>query len=127
MEWYRSGHNEHDWKSCVRQKRTEGSNPSHSAKKQRIPKPLRLRDFFHFPLKIKGKLKQRLRWFLRGLRNCLREPLAFLWPILLTRMLTNYPFPSSLASRQIQRIAWALVQLAEGLNSPSLLLMISPF
>ena len=34
LEWYRSGHNEHDWKSCVRQKRTEGSNPSHSAKKE---------------------------------------------------------------------------------------------
>ena len=25
--------NEHDWKSCVRQKRTEGSNPSPSARK----------------------------------------------------------------------------------------------
>ena len=25
---YRSGHNEHDWKSCVRQKRTESSNLS---------------------------------------------------------------------------------------------------
>ena len=33
MEWYRSGHNEHDWKSCDGQKPSEGSNPSHSAKK----------------------------------------------------------------------------------------------
>ena len=33
MEWYRSGHNEHDWKSCVRQKRTESSNLSCCAKK----------------------------------------------------------------------------------------------
>ena len=32
MEWYRSGHNEHDWKSCDGQKPSEGSNPSHSAK-----------------------------------------------------------------------------------------------
>lgn len=31
MQWYRSGHNEHDWKSCCRQKRHEGSNPSHCA------------------------------------------------------------------------------------------------
>ena len=28
MQQYRSGHNEHDWKSCVRQKRTESSNLS---------------------------------------------------------------------------------------------------
>lgn len=32
MEQYRSGHNGHDWKSCVPQKGTEGSNPSCSAK-----------------------------------------------------------------------------------------------
>ena len=32
LEWYRSGHNEHDWKSCGRVERPEGSNPSHSAK-----------------------------------------------------------------------------------------------
>lgn len=32
MEWYRRGHNEHDWKSCDGQKPSEGSNPSHSAK-----------------------------------------------------------------------------------------------
>ena len=31
MEWYRSGHNEHDWKSCDGQKPSEGSNPSLSA------------------------------------------------------------------------------------------------
>lgn len=31
-EWYRRGHNEHDWKSCDGQKPSEGSNPSHSAK-----------------------------------------------------------------------------------------------
>ena len=31
MEQYRSGHNGHDWKSCVPQKGTEGSNPSCSA------------------------------------------------------------------------------------------------
>ncbi len=31
MQWYRSGHNEHDWKSCCRQKRHEGSKPSHGA------------------------------------------------------------------------------------------------
>ena len=34
MQWYRSGHNEHDWKSCCRQKRHEGSNPSHCARKK---------------------------------------------------------------------------------------------
>ena len=33
LEWYRSGHNEHDWKSCGRVERPEGSNPSHSAMK----------------------------------------------------------------------------------------------
>ena len=32
MQQYRSGHNEHDWKSCVRQKRTESSNLSCCAK-----------------------------------------------------------------------------------------------
>ena len=32
LEKYRSGHNEHDWKSCCRQKRHEGSNPSHCAR-----------------------------------------------------------------------------------------------
>ena len=31
MEQYRSGHNGHDWKSCVPHKGTEGSNPSCSA------------------------------------------------------------------------------------------------
>ena len=31
MEWYRSGHNEHDWKSCDGQKPSEGSNPSRCA------------------------------------------------------------------------------------------------
>ena len=31
LQWYRRGHNEHDWKSCCRQKRHEGSNPSHCA------------------------------------------------------------------------------------------------
>ena len=31
MEWYRSGHNEHDWKSCCRDERHAGSNPAHSA------------------------------------------------------------------------------------------------
>ena len=34
MEQYRSGHNGHDWKSCVPQKGTEGSNPSCSAIKE---------------------------------------------------------------------------------------------
>ena len=34
MQWYRSGHNEHDWKSCWRQKRHEGSNPSHCARQK---------------------------------------------------------------------------------------------
>ena len=34
MEQYRSGHNGHDWKSCVPQKGTEGSNPSCSARKK---------------------------------------------------------------------------------------------
>ena len=39
MEQYRSGHNGHDWKSCVPQKGTEGSNPSCSAiKKKHIRK-----------------------------------------------------------------------------------------
>ena len=33
-EQYRSGHNGHDWKSCVPQKGTEGSNPSCSARKK---------------------------------------------------------------------------------------------
>ena len=38
--------NEHDWKSCVRQKRTEGSNPSLSAQNQaRIPPHGGLRVF----------------------------------------------------------------------------------
>ena len=36
MEQYRSGHNGHDWKSCVPQKGTEGSNPSCSAIKKNL-------------------------------------------------------------------------------------------
>ena len=36
MEQYRSGHNGHDWKSCVPQKGTEGSNPSCSARKENL-------------------------------------------------------------------------------------------
>ena len=36
MEQYRSGHNGHDWKSCVPQKGTEGSNPSCSAIKNNL-------------------------------------------------------------------------------------------
>ena len=36
MEQYRSGHNGHDWKSCVPQKGTEGSNPSCSARKTAV-------------------------------------------------------------------------------------------
>ena len=45
MEQYRSGHNGHDWKSCVPQKGTEGSNPSCSAIKEI---PIRLDgDFFY--------------------------------------------------------------------------------
>ena len=36
MQWYRRGHNEHDWKSCCRQKRHEGSNPSHCAKTKSV-------------------------------------------------------------------------------------------
>ena len=31
MQWYRRGHNEHDWKSCGGHKPPEGSNPSHCA------------------------------------------------------------------------------------------------
>ena len=46
MEWYRSGHNEHDWKSCDGQKPSEGSNPSHSARK--ILEISRFRGFFLF-------------------------------------------------------------------------------
>ena len=38
MQWYRSGHNEHDWKSCDGQKPSEGSNPSHCAKKKSTAK-----------------------------------------------------------------------------------------
>ena len=37
MEQYRSGHNGHDWKSCVPQKGTEGSNPSCSARNKTHP------------------------------------------------------------------------------------------
>ena len=36
MEQYRSGHNGHDWKSCVPLKGTEGSNPSCSAIKKNL-------------------------------------------------------------------------------------------
>lgn len=42
-EWYRRGHNEHDWKSCDGQKPSEGSNPSHSAKTPNV-----LRSGFSF-------------------------------------------------------------------------------
>ena len=45
MQWYRSGHNEHDWKSCCRQNRHESSNLSHCAK---IPQPVRVAGFLFF-------------------------------------------------------------------------------
>ncbi len=35
-ELYRSGHNEHDWKSCCRDERHVGSNPTNSARKKDI-------------------------------------------------------------------------------------------
>ena len=44
LEWYRRGHNEHDWKSCDGQKPSEGSNPSHSAIIDKLP--AKLVDFF---------------------------------------------------------------------------------
>ena len=37
MQQYRSGHNEHDWKSCGRQKRPESSNLSCCARKREAP------------------------------------------------------------------------------------------
>lgn len=46
MEQYRSGHNGHDWKSCVPQKGTEGSNPSCSAKKGRTSVPFLFYIFY---------------------------------------------------------------------------------
>ena len=48
MEQYRSGHNGHDWKSCVPQKGTEGSNPSCSAIKDF--KSLVIQGFFGFKI-----------------------------------------------------------------------------
>ena len=49
MEQYRSGHNGHDWKSCVPQKGTEGSNPSCSARKKN-PVSTLIPDFLlYFP------------------------------------------------------------------------------
>ena len=45
LEWYRSGHNEHDWKSCGRVERPEGSNPSHSAIKS--TENIRFRCFYY--------------------------------------------------------------------------------
>ena len=53
MQWYRRGHNEHDWKSCCRQKRHEGSNPSHCAilsdqNRYTHLKPLRNQGFQRF-------------------------------------------------------------------------------
>lgn len=46
MEWYRSGHNEHDWKSCDGQKPSEGSNPSHSAKTKKLQEHMFLQFFY---------------------------------------------------------------------------------
>ena len=48
MEWYRSGHNEHDWKSCDGQKPSEGSNPSHSAKRNSKPNGFEFLSFCPF-------------------------------------------------------------------------------
>ena len=47
MQWYRSGHNEHDWKSCSRDERLEGSNPSYSAIIHRNFDRIAV-DFFYF-------------------------------------------------------------------------------
>ena len=52
MQWYRSGHNEHDWKSCCRQKRHEGSNPSHCASE----KPCNHAGYRAFLLRQNGDL-----------------------------------------------------------------------
>ena len=48
MEQYRSGHNGHDWKSCVPQKGTEGSNPSCSARIENLEIDKVSRFFFIF-------------------------------------------------------------------------------
>ena len=79
LEWYRSGHNEHDWKSCGRVERPEGSNPSHSAIKKRhafaclffmaeyglLRRPYRLRasscTHSSFPKTFVSALSQRVR------------------------------------------------------------------
>ena len=55
MEQYRSGHNGHDWKSCVPQKGTEGSNPSCSAIKLN---PIQS-DGVLFYVEVSGDLKGR--------------------------------------------------------------------
>lgn len=56
MEWYRSGHNEHDWKSCDGQKPSEGSNPSHSAKRNSKPNGFEFLSFCRFQLPMKKSL-----------------------------------------------------------------------
>ena len=48
MEKSRSWSSAHDWKSCNRQKRFEGSNPSFSAKQKSTP----LGVFFCLPAKL---------------------------------------------------------------------------
>ncbi len=64
MEKSRSWSSAHDWKSCRRQKRLEGSNPSFSAKCKRTPNRV---FFFAFRYGVwerdsKGACKKTVRW-----------------------------------------------------------------
>ncbi len=53
LEKYRSGHNEHDWKSCCRDERHAGSNPAFSAKKKSAMQCMVLFLFMGYPPRIR--------------------------------------------------------------------------
>ena len=56
MEKSRSWSSAHDWKSCRRQKRLEGSNPSFSAKCKRTPKRV---FFLYLGMEFEGGIRTR--------------------------------------------------------------------
>ena len=95
MEWYRRGHNEHDWKSCDGQKPSEGSNPSHSAK---TPNVKRSGFSFFFDTAAPRCLPdgtERCPWWKQSFLGCFL--LFFLWletslERVLTRKIVLYVF-----------------------------------
>ena len=115
MQWYRRGHNEHDWKSCCRQKRHEGSNPSHCAilsDQNRCThlKPLRNQGFQRFyALFFQSVFYRYTRAFttpLGGVVTATRWPISWCWAAWAACPALNYKVN---AKRRVSSPFWGIL------------------